>query len=152
MSIGQFDNIVQKARALAEKGMVMKKVIFINVSIINFLWFFYISINLFEDLYKQSLIILFFIVSYNLRHIFISRDNRITKKGRRLLYITFILMYLNLIVICVAYIYNQNILLPWSTFSGIILYFFLISIYFELIFGGKHLNKYPTSGQEKGRE
>jgi heme A synthase len=128
--------------------MVMKKGIFINASIINHLWFFYISISLFEDLYKQSLIILFFIITYNLRHIFISRENRILKKGRQLLYITFILMYLNLITICVAYIYNYNILLHWSTFSGIILYLFMISIYFELIFGGKYLK----SEQEKGRE
>ena len=130
----------------------MKKGAFINASIINHLWFFYISINLFEDVYKQSLIILYFIVTYNLRHIFISRENRITKKGRQLLYITFILMYLNLIVICVAYICNYNILLHWSTFSGIILYLFLISIYFEQIFGGKYLNKHSTSEQEKGRE
>lgn len=109
----------------------MKKSIFINISVLTNL----ILLHLFAktDVYGFSIIpvVASFGVTLYLRNIFISREKKINKKSRILLYILIVVSYISLL----GLYFTDNLKLYYLIAYGLItLYLIIIGIYFNIIF------------------
>ena len=115
----------------------MKKSIFINISIVNHLWFLYICLRLFQGYSSNSLIILLIIMTIYLRRIFIDREYRIEKKSKLILFILCSINYTAFVVLIIALSLGLEKIIYWITFFGLVLYITTISMYISMLFGVK---------------
>lgn len=117
----------------------MKKNIFINICVITSLCLFRIP-NIVESIefIKIIPILAYVIAILHVKHIFISRENRVGKKRKVYLYLLIVLCYM-IIVASTWASYFEDIIIKFCLDNTFItVYLILIVIYFNAIFKGEN--------------